>query len=205
MPRRFAILAGLCLLPACFGGSYVPVARYALDPRFEVEPRETLDLSLSVRTFNAAQPYREPMVYRDARFRLDVYRKSEWAESPRDAVTRAIADAIVATKRFRDVGYAPDMRTPDLSLTGQLRRFDEDRTASPPEAVCEVRVELRQGLERIAVWSDTVTVRAPIETAGEREGAGLAAAMNEAVGRMASQVAARIAAQKLSQLDTLEF
>src|SRR5690606_3497556 len=114
------------------------------------------------RLLTAAQPYNQPIVYRTSEFEVGSYAYSEWAEPPRDTVTRTLVDALIASQRFSDVGYAIDQSRPDLLLSGELRRFDVMRNTEPWQAVCEVRLELRHALEKDLVWQDTLTAAVPM-------------------------------------------
>jgi len=131
------------------------------------------------------------LVFRETDHQIGCYPNVEWAEMPRDTVTRALSDALIAMGRFKDIGNAADLRAPDLLLTGQLRKFDEVRTSDPWVAECEVRIEVREGIERRLVWAATLSVREPLE---RNDLAALAAAMSRAVARIVEQAAAEIAA-----------
>ena len=104
-----------------------------------------------------AQPYRLPLVYQEGA-RLGVYPNEEWAEQPGDMVTRAVSDAIMATGRFQDVGNAADMARPDLILTGELRKFHEERSDTSLQAVISLHLELREARGTNAYWVETLTV-----------------------------------------------
>lgn len=147
--------------------------------------------TLGVRVLESAMPYKQKAVYRTNDFEIKYYDAVEWSELPRDIVTRVLQDALIASGRFGDVGNAADMRAPDLVLTGQLRKFDEVRAANGTFAECEVRLELRAGLTRDAVWADTLRVSEPL---GDNSPGALAVAMSQAVARVAEQAAADIIA-----------
>lgn len=178
---------------------YVVTTRYLLDPAVEVTPVETAPFSLGIRPLEAARPYRQQMVIRETAHRLGAYEHAEWAELPAERLTRALADAVLATQRFQDVGQTFDVGAPDLLLMGRIRRFDEVRTQSPPAAECEIRIELRTGLGREAVWAETLSVSEPIKEGGGPPA--FAEAMSRACGRLISDAAKRLSEIPLPQAE----
>jgi ABC-type uncharacterized transport system auxiliary subunit len=154
------VFAG-CLSPR----TYVPTMRYAVNPGIEVPRAEPTGRVLGVRLIEAGRPFNQDIVYFENPTVLRTHEHVEWAELPSVVVTRALVDAIEATGRFSDVGFAIDIELPDLILTGQLRKFDELRTETPWVAECEVRLELREVRSGGLVWADTLTAREPL--AGE--------------------------------------
>lgn len=195
MPGRriitMAMLTGLLL--GCARGEFVPTVLYSVEPEIEVAQFETVDASFAIRPLEAARPYRLPIQYRTPGNALHRYYDVEWAEMPRDTVTRAIMDGVIASGRFADVGHAANMRTADYILTGFLRRYEEARDgAGGRAAVCEVYVETRTGFERDLVWSGSASASVPIEGEGF---AALAAAMSEAVAQVAAEIVEAVAAE----------
>jgi ABC-type uncharacterized transport system auxiliary subunit len=187
---RYLALASVLLAAGCFSGGYVPIDHYAIDVYVDVPPATTSDATLAMRPLHSARPFKLEMVYRDAGLLLRSYEGSKWAEMPGETVTRAVMDAIVQAGRFEDVGDASDVGVPDLILTGTLRRFDEDRTVEPYEAVCEVDLQLREARTGGRVWGDVLVEREPLDGEGE---SAYAAAMSAAVSRVAARAAEAIA------------
>jgi ABC-type uncharacterized transport system auxiliary subunit len=132
------------------------------------------------------------IVYRDADSELGQYENVEWAELPRDAVVRALLDAVIATGRFADAGLATNMTQPNLILTGQLRKFDLDRTSKPWKAICEVRLELRETFGTALLYGETLTATQPL---AENEIAALPPAMSAAVSQVIRKAATEIASK----------
>jgi len=188
------LLSALAMLAAgCLTSSYTPSTYYALAPSIDVEAVDGGSESLGVRPLAAAQPYkRRQMAYREGPYTLGYYENDEWAELPADTVTRALMDAVVATQRFHDVGYAVDLAAPEYVLTGELRRFDEVRADDGWTAECEMRLVLRKGAQRDLVWADVLTAREPVESHAP---AAFAAAMSRAIARLVRTAAAHIALQ----------
>lgn len=175
----------------CFGARELPaVHQYSLDPQIAVDRFPQVESTLGIRPLATARPYGLSMVYLEGNARLGISELDAWAETPRDVVTRAITDALVAAGRFRDVGNAAAMARPDLLLTGELRKFLENRTVSPRTAEIEVRFELREARGANCLWAETLRVERPLE---KQSAAAFAAAMNEAVGQVVSQAATAIA------------
>ena len=192
MSRGTGITLSLVLglfVAGCFTPSFTRPRQFSIDPEIGLPQFEPTDQTVGIRALEFARLYRQPMVYRGPDHEIGYREDAEWAEPPRDLLTRALADALIATGRFRDVGNAADVRNPDFLLMGEVRRFDEDRTTTPWTAVCEVRLELRRGNSRDAVWSGTLAAQEPISG---KNPSSLAAAMSQAVARVVEQAATRI-------------
>jgi ABC-type uncharacterized transport system auxiliary subunit len=183
-----ALLLSFAVL-GCARQPVQPLLRYALDPAIQVDSATPTDLTLGIRPLEFSLPYKNNIVYRAEGHRVGQYPDAQWVELPRDMVTRAITDAVIATKRFHDVGNAGDLSRPDLLLVGYLRRFDEVRTESPWVALCEVRLELREALGSAALWSDTLSVSVPL---AQNDLKALPEAMNLAVSQIAQEAAKAI-------------
>lgn len=174
-----AALATICV--GCIGiTKAAPPLRYAIEPAPQIAPVESSGKSLALRPLEPARPYKQNVVYRQGP-ELGAYSTLEWAELPSDAATRALADALAASHRFTDVAKAVDVSTPDLILTGQLRKFDLVKDAEPWRAECEIRLELRQGAGRALVWAKTLNASEPLTTSSS---SALPKAMNSALSRI---------------------
>ena len=140
-----SLIALLGLVAGCLSAvPYTPIQRYGIVPNVDVQTREQAVGPLAIRPLEYAQQYSLLMVYRPDEFTVLYQDTEHWAEPPRDSVTRALRDALATTGFFSDVGSASDVPLPEYILTGHLRRFDEMRTTSPPHALCEVRIEVRE-------------------------------------------------------------
>jgi len=188
--RTVAVLS-LLLLTGCLTPKEIPpTVAYDVDPQIAVRTVDRTDRSLAIREVATEAPYQKTMVYRQDAFELVQYPSAQWADTPSDLVTHAIMDAVIATERFADVGEANDVPLPDLMLTGRLRRFEEIRENQTRRAVCEVRLALRTAMEGELLWTDTLTASVELT---EPTIPALAAAMNKAVGAVASRAAQAIA------------
>ena len=190
MIRRMTVASALLLLGAgCVGlNKAAPPLRYAIEPKPEITAVENCGKSLAVRPIEPARPYKQNVVYRNGS-ELGIYTQVEWAELPSDAATRSLTDALIASHRFTDVAKAIDLAAPDLILTGQLRKFDLVRDAEPWMAVCEIRLELREGVARSLVWAKTLSGVEPLATAGNEA---LPAAMNTVLTRVIEEAVTEI-------------
>lgn len=178
-----AAFAAAVLVAGCLSAvPYTPVSRYSISPDIDPQPREQEAGVIAVRQLEAAQPYTDSMVFRPDEFTVSYRAAEEWAESPRDSVTRAVIDALGQTNFFSDVGTTSDVPLPEYILTGQLRRFDEMRTTTPPEALCEIRIDVREN-KRPARQVISRTYRESVPLNGE-SGAAFAEAMTSAVERI---------------------
>ncbi|MCC6153194.1 MAG: membrane integrity-associated transporter subunit PqiC [Candidatus Hydrogenedentes bacterium] len=172
-------VAALLLLSAgCIGlNKPTPPLRYVIDPKPQIAPAENAGKTLAVRPLEPARPYKQNVVYREGA-EMGIYTLIEWSELPSDAATRALIDALNTSGRFKDTAKAIDLGVPDFILTGQLRKFDLVRDAEPWTAVCEIRLELREGTGRELVWAKTLTASEPLATS---ESSALPPAMNSAL------------------------
>jgi ABC-type uncharacterized transport system auxiliary subunit len=188
---RYAWLFVLPLVAAgCLTHKYVPVKQLLVEPQIQVGQAAQTEKSLGVRALEAGRPYRQQVVFRDKDLVLGTLRNTEWAEMPASVVTRALTDAIAATGHFKDVGNAGNVTAPTYLLTGELRRYDLDRTSSPWTAVVEVHIELRDFADPNFAWQATLTAATPL--AADAPSA-LAAAMTEAVAEVVNKAANEIA------------
>ncbi|HDP33768.1 MAG TPA: hypothetical protein ENN29_01520 [Candidatus Hydrogenedentes bacterium] len=190
--RCFCCIVLLLLTAGCLTAPDIEKTRlYMLQPDINVPTAAPLELTLGVRPLFAARPYGLPMTFLDANQQLGYRTKEEWAEPPADTVTRALTDALAATKRFKDVGNASDMARPELLLTGELRKFYENRAVEPRRAEVEVRLELRFSRAPGAYWAQTLSETVAIQA---DDAPAFAAAMNEAVACLVVRAADAIAA-----------
>jgi ABC-type uncharacterized transport system auxiliary subunit len=176
-------------LTGCIRPHIVPTTYYTIAPSVSVEKAEPTDRTLGIRPLSAPLLYKTPILYTEG-LEVRAYPHAEWAMKPGDMVTRTITDAIVATNRFKDAGHASDVNRPELLLVGDLRKFEVDLDATPPEAVCEVRLELRETFGTQLLWADVVSARVPLET---DHVSAVPHAMSEAVTQVANRAAAEIA------------
>lgn len=168
----------MLLSAGCIGlNKPAPPLRYVIDPKPQIAQAENTSKTLAVRPLEPARPYKQNVVYREGA-EMGIYTLIEWSELPSDVATRALIDALSASGRFKDAAKAIDLGVPDLILTGQLRKFDLLRDTTPWTAVCEIRLELRQGTGRDLVWAKTLTASEPLATS---ESAALPPAMNTAL------------------------
>jgi ABC-type uncharacterized transport system auxiliary subunit len=187
---RYTAVVLAMLAAGCLTSSQPPIVRYTLDPDTAVNEAPATDRAIGIRTIGAARPYRQKIAFLTEGSVLGQYEYAEWAELPEDLVTRALSDALVATNRFADVGQSSDVMRPDLMLTGELRKFHENRTVSPRTAQFEVRLELREGVERELVWGATLSAEVPL---AKDDVSALPAAMNEAVSQVVREAAEQMA------------
>ena len=191
------LVAALC---GCLGPREVqPVQRYAIHPDIAAPDAPATEYTLGVRPLVSSLPYGLRMVYLEGRHRLGTLPAAEWGEQPAEAVTRALVDALTASGRFQDVGDAANMNRPDYILTGDLRRFHENRTGQPWTAEIEVRLELRAAMGTANPWSATLHEAIPVENGAEATPADFAAAMNTAISNIAARTAEAAAGAPLEK------
>ena len=190
-----ALLGSTVLLSSCLSGSKLnQTQQFLVEPTAQIEKVAATPHTLGVRPLVGARVYTLSMLFTDADGALVPYADAAWAEAPANAVTRALRDAVQQTGRFADAGDAAEMARPEYALTGELRKFHEDRSVTPPRAVVEVRLELRQALGAKLLWADTLNATVPLS--GNKP-SDLAAAMTKAVAELSTHAAAGIAATPL--------
>lgn len=196
MSRYHAIARVLCTamlvlgLAGCLSPGEVALKRqFLLAPNVVVDKASPTAHTLGIRPLSAARPYTLTMLYANEEGallpRADVF----WAEEPAVTVARALRDAIAQSGRFADVGDAADLARPEYVLTGELRKFYEDRSATPPMATVEVRLELRQVRDAQQVWAGTCSGSAAL---GGDTAAMFARAMESATETVSAQAASAI-------------
>jgi ABC-type uncharacterized transport system auxiliary subunit len=168
-----------------------PTRHYTVDAKVQVERGKSVEKTLGYRPLEVAQPYERRMAFVAKNHFLGYREREEWAEKPGETVTRVIADALADAGCFKDVGDASHLARPDLMLTGELRKFHENRTQTPSTAEIEVRLEIREARGNALVWAGTL--RAAVPLAGEAKAAAFADAMSEAVSQVAGQAVKAIA------------
>lgn len=192
--RRLPLIM-LFLAAGCATPKYTPITSFAVEPQINVQKAaKPTDLTLGVRSLETGRAYRQRVAYLDKGLVLGTFDDYEWAELPRDIVTRALMDAVTDTGKFQNVGLAAFMTRPAFTLTGELRRFELNRTTDPWTAEVKATLTLRKSLEPQALWSDTMEASAPLAA---NDVAALPEAMSKAVGELASRAANAIAATNL--------
>lgn len=191
---RFTALTGMLLTACCLSGCLTPNGtpppdQFLLPSRAEVPAAATLPVTLGIRELESARPYHLQMAHTDAEGRLNYYQTATWAEFPAAAVTRALRDALSRSGRFRDAGMAEQMARPDWMLIGYLTAFHEDRSTTPPQAVVEVRLEMREARATDLLWAGTLRETEPLQAEGIQA---FAKAMDVALARLVSQATAQL-------------
>jgi len=193
---RLTALTGLLCVSTCLTGCLSPNGapppdQFLLQAAPAAPIAEALPVTLGIRELESARPYHLQMAHMEADGRLNYYQTATWAEFPAAALTRALHEGISKTGRFKDAGMAEQMARPDWMLVGYLNAFHEDRSTTPPQAVVEVRLEMRQARATDLLWSATLRESQPVE--GEGPGA-LAKAMAAAVERLTATAVTQITA-----------
>lgn len=179
MPRNGLLIAAALIVSGCLTPQdYTPVAQYTIAPNLDsISESQPTDATLGIRRLSASQPLKRDIFYRDPDLRVGNLLDAQWAENPADMMTRLVFDAAIRTRLFKDVGLATDIGPPTYLLTGDLRRFDLDRSGDQWTAVCEVYFELRTVNDSASSWSETLTHSAAL---ARNEVSALPAAMSDA-------------------------
>jgi ABC-type uncharacterized transport system auxiliary subunit len=185
----------LCLaLAGCGANTYTPVTRYALDPDIQVEQAAPTGQSIGLRPLDTPPAYGQRVALLEDGQVLRLADDAEWAELPEGVTRRALIDALVATGAFTDAGRARDLPRPDWVLTGTLREFVVDTTASPWRARVELRLAVRRPIESTLLWQEDLSAEAPLRrNAVAAAPDAMDAAVADAAGRAAVAIAAALA------------
>jgi ABC-type uncharacterized transport system auxiliary subunit len=192
------LLLGLLVTAGCLRTSPGLVVRYTLDPQPSgnptvlADPAPTAPDVLAVQTLGTAVPYRRHWVLRQNRFTLVQAPGHEWAEAPGEMVGRALIAELAAAGGFRNVGRAAERVQADWVVGGEITRFCLDQTQTPWQAVCELRLELRQTATAGGHWSGTLAAQAPLS---ENRLQAFPEAMNQAVVELLRQAVTVLAEQ----------
>jgi ABC-type uncharacterized transport system auxiliary subunit len=188
MMQRLILTLMVCSLAGCLSAPEItPTRRYTVFPELRVSAVDKAQgLTLGIRPLTVARPYAALMAFTDVNHVLAYRDREEWAEAPGAIMTRALTDALIATKGFEDVGNAAEMARPDLMLTGELRKFHEKRGDGPSAAELEVRLELRQARGKTLIWSETLHAEIVMDNGSA---SALADAMVKAVTQISEDVA----------------
>ncbi len=190
MIALFTISIVGCLTPQ----DYTPLTQFTIDPNIDDTPKSRpSNTTLGIRRFTAAQPLKRDIFYRDPNLRVGNLLDAQWAEFPADMMTRYIFDATTASGRFVDVGLATDISRPTFLLTGDIRRFDLNRTQVPWHADCQIHFELRTVGNGSAAWSETLSASVPLS---DDSLAAFPAAMSDAAADVIAQAIAAVVSAK---------
>ncbi len=161
------LLSGVFLAGCLTPSTIVPPKQYILAPDIPVSQSESVGLSLGMRALNTARPYAKPNIaFLTEDNLLGYYPDVLWAEQPATVLTRELLDVLDASGAFTDTGDAASMSRPDLVLTGELRKFHEERSGEGSSAVVEIRLELRNPKEAKLLWAETISRSEIIDGSG---------------------------------------
>lgn len=207
MKRRIGIFLLLIgLLSGCFGGAgKTPFIRqYVLEyapPQAAMGTRPVVEETVRVERFFADRMFMgQGMLYRQGPYRRDAYPAQRWRVSPGNMVTEFLRRDLREAGLFRAVLSERDPEDARFSVTGGVEQFIESREASGRKALMTATVTLmdlsRKETADLVVFQKSYRTEAAI--AGEG-GAGLAAAMSQAMSDLSRQVIADIAASLVSK------
>lgn len=196
---RYALLV-IPLLVAC-GSSPPPINYYRLASEVKPEASEGRAV-LAIEPFSAVTGYDdERIVYRESEYRLDYYYYHRWAAEPGALVTDFLREAYGATGRFRAV-VSQGGADATAVLSGRVMALEEvDVTEDRWLGHIALELELRDPVSGEVVWSRVVREQVPLP---RQHPEGLAAAISEALDRIARRTAPTIARTSEALLDREE-
>ncbi len=178
----------LCAFSGCLSaGEYVPATYYAIAPEIVVEPEaQPREQTIGVRPIAEGAAYGPTILYRQQGYALTAYEQAEWAEAPGAVVTHAIVVALREMNGFANVGYAAELQTPDIYVTGRLLAFEEVRSEAGRTAAVAVEVAVRDALTDKTFFSGIVRAETPLK---DETRLALAEAMSASVAEIAGHIA----------------
>lgn len=175
-----ALGAGGCL---SVGGSGAPAVEkvHALDSAQLTTSQGGGGPALSVRSFSARRRFDDRVVRREPGGGVVMSETERWAESPADAVTDAVREALAQSGSFAGVFPATGGYVAALTLEGYVLACDLVRTPSGPwKALFRVRLDIGNVKTGVLVTSGVFEGLADLPGAASE---GLGPAMGTAIGK----------------------
>jgi ABC-type uncharacterized transport system auxiliary subunit len=97
------------------------------------------------------------IVYRPSPEEVGFYEYHRWAEPPKDAVTKALADQLVKRHAFQSVEVSDGSDKTDYVLTGSIERLQEMDYAGAVRAQVIIAAELRDPARQKIIWSSSAS------------------------------------------------
>ena|SRR5215472_14651 len=157
--RSFCVFIIFVLLTAC-GSSRGPTTKYyKLDiPSAPAAAGPSAPASLRIENFRATDMLRQDrIVYRPSPEEVGFYEYHRWAEPPKDAVTKALADQLVKRHAFQSVEVSDGSDKTDYVLTGSIERLQEMDYAGAVRAQVIIAAELRDPARQKIIWSSSAS------------------------------------------------
>ncbi|HET8547158.1 MAG TPA: ABC-type transport auxiliary lipoprotein family protein [Bryobacteraceae bacterium] len=197
--KELAAVIFAVLLAGC--GSVRYPTSYLLNlpaPAPRTAPPQAVLGPIAVRSFGCPEYICEGrIVFRPGPEEVGFYEHHRWAISPREAITRHMADALRSQSLFKSVAVHERGLQPAYVLTGNIERLEESDQGHDVRAVCTISAQLIDGRTGSVVWSHTASEAVAVQN---RDVAGvvssLSAAARIAVDSLVASVSKELASSR---------
>ena len=174
---------------AC-GGKVPPTFYYVLNLPSPTTAAEVLDHTAVLMPIRAGRVVSQGrIVYRESPEQVGFYEYHRWAEDPPQSVGRSLLRHVRARGTFASVVPFDGRTRADFILRGELSRLEEVDHGGSVRAEVELYLELVDSDTARVVWSSSATERGAVtESAVRSVVAGMSAAANKAISRLAGQL-----------------
>ena len=190
LQRRRLVLA--CLAVACLacGGAVPPTNYYVLDLPAAVPaaaPLEHTAVLMPIRVGGVIRQGR--IVYRESPVEVGYYEYHQWGEDPRESVSRALREQVLALGTFARLDHFDGRAAADYVLRGELLRLEEVDHGGGVRAAVKISLELVESATARVVWAGTAEKSEPVSASEVRSVvAGLSAAAEQAIRQLSSEL-----------------
>src|SRR5690348_9352489 len=153
MTLRLFVVVGL--LTGC-GSVHAPATKYY---KLEIPHTATLlgpfaPVSVRIEPFRTTNMLRQDrIVYRPSAVEVGFYEYHRWAEPPKDAVTKALADQLTKRRVFQSIEVSDGGEKADFVLRGSIERLQEVDYAGAVRAQVSISAELEDPARQQILWS----------------------------------------------------
>ena len=181
-----------CLAVACLACSGVvpPTNYYVLDlpaPVPAAAPLEHTAVLMPIRVGGVIRQGR--IVYRESPVEVGYYEYHRWGEDPRESVSRALREQVLALGTFARLDHFDGRTAADYVLRGELLQLEEVDHGGDVRAAVKISLELVETATARVVWGGS-TEKTEMVSASEVRSvvAGLSAAAQQAIRQLAGEL-----------------
>lgn len=199
--RVTGLFVVLGLLAGC-GSVRGPATRYY---KLEIPPAPipagpSASASLRIEPFRAADLLRQDrIVYRPSAVEVGFYEYHRWAEPPKEAVTKALADQLTKRRVFQSVEVSDGGEKADFVLRGSIDRLQEVDYAGTVRAQVSISAELEDRLRQQIIWSGSQSSEFAVAKSDvQAVVAAMGRASEQSISRLMSDVATFVQLNRLA-------
>lgn len=190
LQRRRWVLA--CLAVACLGcgGAVPPTNYYVLDLPAPIPAAARLEHTAVLMPLRVGGVIRQGrIVYRESPVEVGYYEYHRWGEDPRESVSRALREQVLALGTFARLDHFDGRTAADYVLRGELLRLEEVDHGGAVRAAVKISLELVESATARVVWAGTAEQSEPVSASEVRSVvAGLSAAAQQAIRQLSGEL-----------------